>query len=99
MAGAPVTASMPGAAARASYVIMETLPQKNITAVMTLPSAAEMWEKLANGNAAVSPSFATLARTTFHGFKILNGESVIKLDVVLHHNSRDGGCQIPQVHR
>ena len=66
------------AAARASYVIMQTLPQKTITAVMRLPGAAEMWEKLANDYAAVSPSFATLARTTFHGFRILNGESVIE---------------------
>ena len=66
------------AAARASYVIMQTLPQKNITAIMRLPGATEMWEKIANDYAAVSPSFATLARMTFHGFKMLNGENVIE---------------------
>ena len=64
------------AAARANYVVMQTLSQKDISAVMMLQDVAEKWDKLADDYASVSDSFATLARTRFHSFKILNGESV-----------------------
>ena len=36
----------------------------------------EKWEERADDYASVSDSFATLAGTKFHAFKILNGESV-----------------------
>ena len=42
------------AAAKASYTLMQTLSQKDISVVMILPGAADKWDKLAN-NYAVKP--------------------------------------------
>lgn len=66
------------AAARASYTLMQTLSQKDISAVMILPDAAEKWDKLANDYAAVSASQSTNARSKFNNFCIRDGESVIE---------------------
>ena len=57
------------AAARANYVVMQTLSQKDISAVMMLPDVAEKWEKLANDYAAVSSSQGTVARAKFNNFR------------------------------
>ena len=66
------------AAARASYTLMQTLSQKDISAVMMLPDAADKWDKLANDYAAVSSSQSTNARSKFNNFRIRDGESVIE---------------------
>lgn len=66
------------ATARANYVVMQTLSQKDISAVMMLPDVAEKWEKLANDYAAVSSSQGTVARAKFNNFRIRDGESVIE---------------------
>lgn len=66
------------AAARANYSLMQTLSQKDISAVMILHDVADKWEKLANDYAAVSSSQGTVARAKFNNFKIRDGESVIE---------------------
>lgn len=66
------------AVARENYIVMQSLLQKDIFAVIMLPNVADKWEKLADDYASVSDSFAILARTKFHSFKILNGENVIE---------------------
>ena len=63
------------AAARASYTLMQTLSQKDISAMMILPDVVDKWEKLENDYAAVFSSQGTNARAKFNNFKIYDGES------------------------
>ena len=84
------------AAARASYMLMQTLSQKDISAVMMLPDAADKWEKLANDYAVVSSSQSTNARSKFNNFRIRDGESAIET----HHRFDDlvNECSIQAIH-
>ena len=84
------------AAARANYSLMQTLSQKDISAVMMLPDAAEKWEKLAIDYAAVSSSQGTVARARFNNFRIRDGESVIET----HHRFDDlvNECNIQAIY-
>ena len=66
------------AAARASYTQMQTLSQKDISAMMTLPDAMDKWDKIANDFATVSSSQSTSARSKYNNFRIRVGESVIE---------------------
>ena len=64
---------------------------------MMFLDVAEKWEKFADDYTFVSDSFATLARTIFYSFQILNGESVIETQ----HQFDDliNECNIQGVHR
>ena len=66
------------AVARANSVLLSTLEPKDIMATMMLPSPAAKWAKLASDYAAVSASMATVARTRFNDFKMLDGETVVQ---------------------
>ena len=45
---------------------------------MMPPSPAAKWAKLASDYAAVSVSMATFAKTRINGFKMLDGETVVR---------------------
>ena len=63
---------------------MQTLSQKDISAVMMLPDATEKWDKLANDYSAVSSSQSTNAQSKFSNFKIRDGESVIETQHIFY---------------
>lgn len=73
------------AAAKANSVLYQSLQQKDVVAVMLLPSVADKWEKLAEDYAAISSSMATLARSSFQDFRMKDGDSVI---TTIHHFDR-----------
>lgn len=64
--------------AKTIYVILQSLTEKDVMAVMMLPSAKGIWDKLAEDYAFKSVAMAATARARFYGFRIKDGDSVVQ---------------------
>ena len=67
------------AVARANSVLLGTLEPDDIMATMMPPSPATEWAKLAFDYAAVSTSMATIAKTRFNDFNMLDGGTLVQI--------------------
>ena len=67
------------AIARANFVILQHMDQKDIMSLWGLDSPFQKWEKLRADYALISVQMGTEARAHFFSFKMGNAESVIEI--------------------